>query len=59
MNSLRSLIVINKGLKNTIFRTTINTINWMATSGKVASKSNKPPGPFISELKTSVEKLTI
>jgi hypothetical protein len=31
----------------------------MATSGKVASKSNKPPGPFISELKTSVEKLTI
>jgi uncharacterized protein (UPF0218 family) len=31
----------------------------MATKGKVALISNNPPGPFTSELETSIEKLTI
>jgi hypothetical protein len=31
----------------------------MATNGKVALKSNNPPGPFISELEINIERLTI
>jgi hypothetical protein len=31
----------------------------MATNGRVALKSNNPPGPLTSELEINIERLTI
>ena len=57
--SLRSSIIVNNGLYKRIFNITVNRTNCIAIMGNVALKSNKPPGPITSELKISVEKLTI
>jgi hypothetical protein len=51
--SLRSSIIVSNGLYKTIF-TTVNNKR-IATNGKVALKSNSPPGPLITELEISIE----
>ena len=44
--SLRSSIIVNNGLYKITFNKTVNKTNWIATNGKVALKSNSPPGPL-------------
>jgi hypothetical protein len=52
-------MIVNNGLYKITFRTNISNTNWIATNGNVASKSNNPPGPTISELEIKIEKLII
>jgi len=59
MYSLRSSIIVNKGLYKIILSITISRINWIATNGKVALMSNNPPGPLTSELEINIERLII
>jgi hypothetical protein len=59
MYSFRSSIIVNNGLYKITFKITINNKNWIAINGRVKLKSNRPPGPLISELEIKTEKLII